>query len=157
MVLNIDDWTFDIDFTKTMEHASVLSEDHSCCGYCVNYYTAIRKSYPGLCIFLRKFGVEIEGPMELMPFEPTLYLASYLVQGKILQFGSVPMIAHGIPVTAEYACDGAFMLEVGYLSLPWLLDVPMDEVVSPANEPEFLEKMYQKMLDRNAGNAFILS
>jgi len=32
-----------------------------------------------------------------------------------------------------------------------------EEVVSPANEPEFLERMYKKMWDRNLGNPGFLS
>ena len=156
MVLNIDDWIFDIDFAKTMEHASLLSADHCDCGYCANYYLAIRELYPGLCSFLGRFGLDLEGPVELMPIEPTLYLATYPVQGRVLRLGSAPMMVDGIPITVEV--DGnAFRLEVGYLSLPWLLDEPMDAVVSPANEPEFIEKMYRKVLDRSAGLTFIPS
>jgi hypothetical protein len=156
MVLNIDDWIFDVDFAKTMEHTSLLSADHCVCGYCVNYYLAIRELYPALCSFLGQFGLDLEGPVELMPIEPTLYLATYPVQGRVLRLGSAPMMVDGIPITVEV--DGnAFRLEVGYLSLPWLLDEPMDEVVSPANEPEFLEKMYRKVLERTSGNTAILS
>lgn len=157
MVLNINDWIFDVDLKKTMEHSSLLSADHCCCGYCVNYYLAIKKVHPALCSFLGQFGLDVEGPVELMPLEPTLYLAIYPVQGRVLQFGHSPIMVDGIPVTVEFNRAGTFKLEVGYISLPWLLKEPMDEVVSPANEPEFLEKMYRKALGRSAGSIHVPS
>jgi len=49
------------------------------------------------------------------------------------------------------------MLEVGEMQLPWVMHEDPDEVISPANEPEFLEKMYRKMWERNLGNPGILS
>lgn len=122
MVLNIDDWIFDVDLKKTMEYSSLLSADHCCCGYCVNYYLAI-----------------------------------YPVQGRVLQFGCAPIMVGGTPVTVEFDCSGTFKLEVGYIPIPWLLKEPMDEVVSPANEPEFLEKMYRKALGRSAGSIYVPS
>ena len=157
MVLSVDDWIFDIDLEKTMLHASLLSEDHCSCGYCLNYYLAMRKVYPKLCLFLQKFGLSVDGPMELMPVEPTLYLAGYPVQGKVLRFGREPMVIDGIPVVALWENEVQFILEVGDIPLPWLMDEPMDSVVSPANEPEFLDRMNRKMLERNAGDAFLLS
>ena len=40
-------------------------------------------------------------------------------------------------------------LEVGELELPWVMDEPWEDVISPANEPEFLERMYRKLMARS--------
>lgn len=148
MILTIDDWIFDIDTEKTREHSSFALETHCTCGYCENYYRAVEIVCPDLRAFLARFLVEVEGPSEMYPFEPTLCLLGYKVFGRILRFGREPLMVGGIPVMPEPREDGLFMLEVGELTLPWLLNEDMDEVVSPANEPEYLENMYRVMLRR---------
>lgn len=157
MILKINDWMFDIDLERTREHASFASLDHCTCGYCENYYRAVNLCYPDLKAFLARFGLEIDGPVEMWPLEPTLYLAGYRVTGKILQVGKAPMMVDHIPVTAEPIDACYFRVEVGEMPLPWMLLQDKDEVVSPANEPEFLEKMYRKMLQRNLGSGFVSS
>lgn len=145
MTLRINDWIFDIDLGKTREHSSFASSDHCCCGYCENYYRAVTLVYPALKPFLKQFGLEIDGPVEMYPVEPTLYLAGYRVTGRILQAGASPMMVNGVPVTAVPVDERYFMVEAGEMPLPWVLREDMDEVISPANEPEFLEKMYRKI------------
>ena len=113
--------------------------------------------YPALKGFLKQFGLEIDGPVEMYPIEPTLCLAGYRVTGQIVQAGNGPMMVDGIPVTATPVDERYFMVEVGEIPLPWVLKEDMNEVVSPANEPEFLEKMYRKMLQRDIGYCGILS
>lgn len=157
MLLQIDDWIFDIDVEKTAEHSSFAASDHCTCGYCENYYRAARLQYPGLRRFLLQFGLQTEGPVEMYPFEPTLYLALYRVTGRIVAFGKGPMMADGVPVTAQPSEEPFFMLEVGEMVLPWLLQEDMNEVISPANEPEFLDKMYRKMIGRYGGTSSIPS
>ena len=49
------------------------------------------------------------------------------------------------------------MIEVGEMELPWVMEEDPDEVISPANEPEFLEKMYRKVMLRNGGFGSIIS
>lgn len=61
------------------------------------------------------------------------------------------MMVDGVPVMADIRDGEQFMLEVGEMVLPWVLEEDMDEVISPANEPEFLEKMYRKLLSRSSG------
>lgn len=151
MILKINDWEFDIDLDATREHSSFASEDHCTCGYCENYYRAVKLCYPGLKPFLKRFGLDIDGPVEMYPIEPTLYLSGYRVTGRILKFGNSPMMVDGIPVSADPREERYFMLEVGEMHLPWLLAEHPDDVVSPANEPEFLEKMYRKILSRDPG------
>ena len=67
------------------------------------------------------------------------------------------MMADGIPVTAVPAGKEFFMIEVGEMELPWVMEEDPDEVISPANEPEFLEKMYRKVMLRNGGFGSIIS
>ena len=157
MVLRINDWIFDIDLEKTREHSSFASSEHCTCGYCENYYRAAVLAYPTLKAFLKQFGLAVDGPVEMYPIEPTLYLAGYRITGQIIQAGVSPMMVEGIPVTAEPVDDRYFMLEVGEMPLPWVLRVNMDEVISPANEPEFLAKMYRKIALRRGRGRYLFS
>ncbi len=157
MILQIDDWKFQVDLERTKEHSSFVSSEHCTCGYCENFYRAAGLTYPGLKPFLARFGIVMDGPSEMYPIEPTLYLAGYRVFGRILQFGNGPMMVDGIPVTAEPVDEVHFMLEVGEMPLPWVMAEDMNEVISPANEPEFLEKMYRKILLRNPDTGFVCS
>ena len=119
MFLEIDGWKFDVDLVETMSYSSKVLSDHCQCGYCRNFYQAIDGSYPQLRTFLAQFGMHVETPEELMPFE-TQCKSPY------------------------------FVLTSGFLELPWLLDEDMNEVISTANEPEFLEKMWNRLLDSAA-------
>lgn len=157
MILKIEDWEFDIDPAKTREHAAFALGSHCTCGYCENYYRAADRAYPGLRSFLDRFFVELEGPSEMYPFEPTMCLLAYKVTGRIIKAGAGPIMVDGVPVMGEVIDDETFKLEVGELVLPWVLEEDMDEVVSPANEPEFLERMYRKMLQRSSSNFLFLS
>ena len=152
MVLKIDDWEFEIDMDATRDHASYAALEHCTCSYCENYYRAVRMCYPGLKASLSRFGLHIDGPVEMYPFEPTLYLVGYRVHGRILRYGAAPMMTDGIPITAVPFQHGYFIVEVGEMALPWLLQENPDDVISPANEPEFLLKMYQKMYERGFGS-----
>ena len=157
MKLTVNDWEFDIDLEATKEHSSFASQDHCSCPYCENYYRTVKASYPMLSSFLKRFGLDIDGPVEMYPFEATLYLSGYRVWGRILQVGLSPMMVDGVPISAQPRENGFFLLEVGEMELPWVMVEDPDEVISPANEPEFLEKMYRKMWERNLGNPGFLS
>ena len=74
-----------------------------------------------------------------------------------MTYGIGPMMVDGVPVTAEPVDEDHFMLEVGEMLLPWILSEDPNEVVSPANEPEFLEKMYRKLLLRNGDSGPVCS
>lgn len=157
MTLQIDDWIFDIDPEKTKAHSSFALSSHCTCGYCENFYRVVDREYPNLRMFLDRFFVEIEGPSEMYPFEPTLCLLGYKVMGRIVHVGNGPMMVDGVPVMGEILDDSMFKLDVGEIQLPWVLEEDMDEIVSPANEPEYLEKMYRIMIRRNNGNLFYAS
>lgn len=149
MVLTIEDWKFDLDTEKTQAHSAIALEGHCTCGYCENYYRSVRSVYPGLPGFLEQFSVQLEAPSEMYPFEPTLYLLGYRVYGRIVSYGHGPMMVNGaVPVMPRPVDAECFMLEVGEMRLPWLLPEDPEDVISPANEPEFLDSMYRVMLSR---------
>ena len=157
MIITIGDWLFDADVALNMEISSFQADDHCTCGYCRNYYKAVDASYPSLRPFLARFGINIEGPDELSPFEPTIYEASYIINGHILKESDQNIYVDGIPVSVIKSFDADmdterpepyFVLVVGLMELPWLLDEPEDQVVSPANEPAYIERMRKKLLNR---------
>ena len=152
MVLQVNDWVFDIDVEKTKEHSSFALKSHCICGYCVNYYTCVKDVYPDLEPFLERFFLEIEGPSEMYPIEPTLYLIGYKVYGSIKQVGNGPIMIDGLPIMGEKIDEETFKLEVGEIPMPWVLEEDMNEIISPANEPEFMERMYKRLIERNSGS-----
>lgn len=156
MILKVADWRFRVDISTTREHTTKNASDHCECAYCRNYYEAVELAHPKIKPFLEEFGVNILGPSELMPFEPTLLLACYRVQGEILEWGKTELFLDGIPIVPETAEDGTFLLWVGELELPWIQREKVEDVVSPANLPEFLERMQEVWLLRH-GNEFVFS
>jgi len=140
-----------------MEYSSMQAMEHCTCGYCRNYYQSIDGSYPSIRPFFAQFGIDIEGPDELSPFEPTIYEATFVINGCILQVGSPCLVVNGIPVTVRTMEEADleterplpyFALTVGLLELPWVLDEPMEDVISPANEEAYMERMRLKLLRR---------
>lgn len=143
MTIAFADWQFEVDVEATKIHTTKNSTDHCKCDYCKNYYESVNLAYPELRHFLNLFGVNILGPSELMPFEPTLMLACYRVHGTISQWGNSQMYAGNIPIIAEAADEETFLLWVGEVELPWMQEIDPDDVISPANLPEFLVRMQE--------------
>lgn len=141
MLLKFGDWKFRVDVEATKERTAKYSFDHCQCGYCKNFYEAVDAAYPQLREALMNFGVHPEGPCELMPFEPTLMLACYRVDGQIEQWGQDQLLAAGVPLIPEAGDENTFLLWVGEMRVPWLQKEAAEDVVSPANLPEFLERM----------------
>lgn len=141
MILKLSDWRFRVDVEATAERTRKYSFEHCQCGYCKNFYDAIDVAYPELRPVMEHFGINLEGPCELMPFEPTLMLACYRVDGQILQWGKSDLSVKGVRILPEAADENTFLLWVGEVQLPWLQKEPVEEVVSPANLPEFLDRM----------------
>lgn len=163
MIISIHDWCFDVDIAKNMEISSEQASDHCMCGYCRNYYQAIDRACPSLRSFLAAFGVDIEGPDELSPFEPTIYEASYIIQGSICKESNHPIYVDGIPIQVLSSFDADmdtirpdpyFVLVVGLMELPWLLDEDPLDVLSPANEQAYLNRMEDKLLKRAEQGGF---
>lgn len=156
MVLKIGDWHFQVDVEATSERTRKYSYEHCQCGYCKNFYDAIDMAHPELRPVMEQFGVHLEGPCELMPFEPTLMLACYRVDGQILKWGKSQLSVKGVPLLPEAGDQETFLLWVGELQLPWLQKEAVEDVISPANLPEFLERM-QEIWSLRHGNTFLVS
>ena len=145
-----------MDVDATSERTRKYSFEHCQCGYCKNFYEAVDIAYPQLRPALEHFGIHLEGPCELMPFEPTLMLACYRVDGQIRQWGRSSLYVSGIPILPEAGDDNTFLLWVGEMHLPWLQKESVEDVVSPANLPEFLERMREIWFLRH-GDEFLFS
>jgi hypothetical protein len=91
-----------------------------------------------------------------MPFEPTLMLACYRVQGEILAWGNRQLCFGDVRIMPETGTDGTFLLWVGEMELPWIQNENAEDVVSPANLPEFLERMQEVWYLRH-GDAYFFS
>ena len=166
MILRIADWEFEVDITRTMEYSAAEAAEHCTCAYCRNFYAAADTDYPELRPFLARFGLDLEAPDELMPYdigEDMYYDGVYMVCGTILQAGKKPILDRGcLTVEAREYDQGLqiphncprpfFALDVGTVIVPWVLDEPMSETLSPANEPSFLKKMWDKLLRRQGKN-----
>lgn len=157
MLIYVDGWQFDVDIAMNMEISGKQAAEHCMCGYCRNYYRAVDRVYSTLRPFLAKFGVDIEGPDELSPFEPTIYEASYIVNGSILKSSDRVFYVDGIPVktlnSTEADMDTVrpepyFVLVIGLMELPWVLSEDPTQVISPANEDAYLQRMERKLLTR---------
>lgn len=156
MILILADWRFRVDVEATRIRTTQNASDHCECAYCKNYYDTVDMAHPKLRPFLAEFGVHIAGPSELMPFEPTLMLACYRVQGQILEWGETELYVDGVPIAPEAEDDNFFLLWVGELELPWVQKERPEDVVSPANLPEFMDRMREVWLLRH-GQEILLS
>lgn len=143
MIFDLADWRFQIDVEATRKHTSENAKDHCECAYCKNYYETLSATYPTLCLTMARLGIDPMGPSELMPFTPTVFLACYRIQGKILRWGKSELLAGGIPIVPESADETSFFLWVGEMELPWVQVETAEQVSSPANLPDFLERMQQ--------------
>ncbi len=162
LIIQLDDWVFDVDIAATMEYSAAEAADHCTCAYCRNFYAAIDAAYPRLRAFLAQFGLDIEAPDELMPYDVNAemhYDGCYAVSGRIISKGIGPIILDDVQVTPymngalgpyiNHSCPApAFILDIGTMQLPWILDEPMEETVSPANQPSFLKRMWERLLVR---------
>lgn len=162
MILQIDDWVFDINIDQTMSYSAAEAAEHCECAYCRNFYGAVDQAYPVLRPFLTQFGLDIEAPDEQMPYDmdgKIYYDSVYMVCGSISQWGLKPfrlgnvLIRPSIGGGSDHHCPKPnFALEVESVILPWILDEPMEETVSPANFPEFLKKMWDRLLSKFTNN-----
>ena len=158
MVISVKDWLFDVDTEATAAYCDVVCSDPCQCGYCRNFRLAVNGTFPSLDLFLNKLGSSVMASEELMPYEPTIYEGSYCVSGKVLHSGANPLVLDDCNLTVMTAeetdydpqCPKPyFVLRTQCLELPWVLNEDMDEVISPANEPEYLQRMWDRLL-RNA-------
>lgn len=156
MIIELFDWKFDVDVERTMARSALEAAEHCDCAYCRNFYATVDEENPELRYFLAEFGLDIEAPDVLYPYdisEEMCYEGEYVVFGRILSHGCA-----GINVGGCYICptndsthslpQPHFTLSLEGLQLPWVLHEPLQDVVSTANEPSFLKKMWQRLLPR---------
>lgn len=157
MILEIDGWKFDIDIERTMEYSAAEAKEHCDCAYCRNFYAAVDEKHPPLRPYLARFGIDIEAPEEMCPFagENILYDPIYKVYGRILRLGRYEMQAGLINIVARASSDDGdcFYLDCYEVFLPWILDEPFEGVISPANEPSFLQRMWNRLLSKSKKSA----
>lgn len=146
-VLSIADWRFRVDIAATQEHTLRNSLDHCLCPYCRNFYENLDFAQPRLRQVLAKFGVLAEGPSEVMPLEHNVILACYRVTGSIQNMGKLRLYVDDVQLFPEPSDEGSFLLWVGAMELPWTQEEAPEDVISPANQPEFLDRMAAKWLE----------
>lgn len=146
MVISLADWQFTMDVDATFAYTHKCSLDHCTCPYCQNFYDNMDRAEPSLRPVLSKFGIYLNGPCEVMPFEPTLVAACYRVTGQILSRGESTLHINGVPLRPEEADDTTFFLWIGPMELPWTQEEAMFEVLSPANQPKFMDRMMERLL-----------
>ena len=146
MRIQLSDWQFEVDAGETLSYTHQCSLDHCTCPYCRNFYENMDRAEPALRPVLSKFGIFLNGPCEVMPFEPTLVAACYRITGQILSRGESRLHINGVPLRPEETNSETFFLWIGPVELPWTQEEDMDEVVSPANQPEFMERMMVRWL-----------
>lgn len=146
MIISLGDWRFRVDPNATGVCTTRCSLDHCTCPYCQNFYENMDRVSPTLRPVLSKFGIYLNGPCEVMPFEPTLVAACYRVTGQILSRGEAFLHVDDVPLRPEEADEDTFFLWIGPVELPWTQPEAMEDVISPANQPEFLDRMMLRWL-----------
>ena len=146
MVISLGDWQFQVDVSATESYTTRCSLDHCTCPYCLNFYENMDRAEPALRPVLSRFGIYLNGPCEVMPFEPTLVAACYRVTGQIISRGEAYLHINDVPLRPEEADENTFFLWIGPMELPWTQAEDMDEVISPANQPEFMDRMMARIL-----------
>lgn len=138
MILEFSDWIFNIDTDATAQYYFEESSDRCECGFCRNFYATVDMFYPDLRFFLKKFSIDPGIPEMLLPFRSTLYQASYYTFGKILRYGSGPILVNGVTVTVEEGEEpDSILLHIGLMELPWILEEDPSEERTPGTVRDF--------------------
>lgn len=141
MIVQIGDWKFHVFEVTNRKYYARQKQDRCDCAWCRNFYKTVDVAYPNLRSFLDRFAVRVDAPDEMISFSPVLCSNYYVVCGSIISRGEEPITVDGItiePQTAAQAMvntqlDGpVFFLYAGCMTLPWVLDEPMEEADSPA-------------------------
>lgn len=123
MILEFSDWLFAVDVAANHIYSIEEAESHCNCSYCRNFYKTVDKKYPNIRYFLSRFGIGLEAPESLLPITHEVYQCSYIVQGRILRKGSIPIFVDDVAITPEEDTEpGYFTLHLGVMTLPWVLD-----------------------------------
>ena len=133
MLLQIEDWIFEIDIEKTQRHSSAEAAENCRCAMCRNFYRGLDGDYAGLKGKLSSFGICAEAPekMNATVFceEQILYDPMYYVFGRIVRIGNGPFLAGSaliFPADFEELLDESplFRLQIVGVTCPWLLEEP---------------------------------
>lgn len=155
MILQFDDWKFRIFEVATRKYYAREVSEHCECAYCRNFYASVDLKYPEMRPFLKEFGVHIEAPDETISFGPTMCANYYAVSGSILERGTGPIYVSGVPIDPETCTeamvntecpDPCFFLNVGCMTLPWVLDEPMEQAQSPASERNPVQRLLRRWI-----------
>ena len=138
MILEFSDWIFNSDPQGTQEYYFEESESRCECSFCRNYFATVDMFYPELRGFLSKFQIDPGVPEMLLPFHATLYQASYYAIGQILRYGTTPIQVGSVTVTAEEGVEqNTFLLHIGLMELPWVLEEDPSAEKTPASMRDF--------------------
>ena len=69
MIIELFDWKFDVDVERTMARSALEAAEHCDCAYCRNFYATVDEENPELRYFLAEFGLDIEAPDVLYPYD----------------------------------------------------------------------------------------
>ena len=100
----------------------------------------INKNYKD---YLKETEYKVVGTIFSPLYTSNEYGNTTIGNGKIYSFVFIPK-------------ENFFVLTTGLLDLPWMLEEDMDEVISTANEPEYMERMMNRLL-ANADYGTIIS
>lgn len=138
MIVKISDWIFDVDLERTADYSRCEALEHCQCDHCRNFYLGMDAACPQLRPFLGQFGIHPEAPDRMSPVGYSAqridYDPLYYVFGRIVRFGTNSLTAGSvriIPASADLLFEegAVFSLSVEGLSLPWILDAPLDITV----------------------------
>lgn len=155
MIIQIDDWKFQVFTVSNRRYYAREAAEHCTCAWCRNFYQSVDGEYPNLRPFLDRFGIHIEAPDEMLAPNPTLCDCYYGVMGEILEWGSGDILVDGVaisPQTREEAMVNTemegpvFFLQVGTMMLPWVLDEPMEESESPAKSQNYIQRLLRRWI-----------
>ena len=136
MILQLEDWSFEVNMEKTMSYSSKERSDHCNCAYCRNFYAGIDVEYPQLRSLLLKFGIHVDAPDRMSPLDISrqqiIYDPMYHVFGRIIQVGTSTLLLGDVEIEPMELEEGVFCLQVYDLQLPWLLDEPYEKGMSDA-------------------------
>ena len=155
MILQIDDWQFQIFEVTQRKYYARERAEHCTCAWCRNYYMAVDMQYPNLRPLMERFSVQIDAPCEMLAFHPTLCNAYFAVSGKILKRGEAPIMVDGLTVEPMERDESmvnfqedwpVFFLYVSCMTLPWVLEESMNEADSPAKGQKFIQRLLSRWI-----------
>lgn len=155
MIIELEGWKFHVFEVTVRKYYAKQYADNCRCSWCRNFYRAVDQKYPNLRGTLDRFGVHVEAPDEMMAFSPTMCAAYYAVCGSILKRGEGPIIVDGISIEPQEKEESmvnfqeewpVFFLYVGCMTLPWVLDEPVEEADSPAKGKNFIQRLLQRWI-----------